>query len=116
MKVSRRGFALGAGALVAGGAVLATPPVQRALCGSPEQRYRAAAMASLGRACVACDPALSREAVAAQWQALGRPEGGRLDALVAEDFARDRVRNIDGWLFASSEVLAFAAAYHGIAA
>ncbi|MBM7406111.1 MULTISPECIES: hypothetical protein [Sphingomonas] len=116
MKLSRRGFAAGAGALLAGGAGLALPPVRRTLCGSPEQRYRQDAMASVGRACVRCDPALSRDAVRAGWRALGTPDGERLAALVAADFAEGRTRQVDGWLLASTEVLAFAAAYHGVTA
>ena len=114
MKLSRRGFAVGTGALLAGFAVLAVPPVRRTLCGSPEQRYREAAMASLGRACVLCDPSLARDSVAAEWEALGRPQGQRMAALVAADFTEGHVRQIDGWLLASTEVLAFAATYHGV--
>jgi hypothetical protein len=102
MKLSRRGFAAGAGALLAGGAGLALPPVRRTLCGSPEQRYRQDAMASIGR----CDPALSRDAVRAGWRALGTPDGERLAGLVAADFAEGRTRQVDGWLLASTEVLA----------
>ncbi|MCC2976470.1 hypothetical protein LK533_07255 [Sphingomonas sp. PL-96] len=116
MKLSRRGFAVGAGALLVGGAVLAVPPVRRSLCGSPEQRYRDTAMAALGRACVGCDPALSRDAVAAEWRVLDRPEGERRATLARADFASGRMRQLDGWLLAPSEVLAFAAAYHGLAA
>lgn len=114
MKVTRRGFAVGVGVVVTGGVVLATPPTRNALCGSPEEHYREASVARLGRACVACDPALTSAAVTSQWRELGAPSGATLEALVAADFDAGRVQHVDGWVLAASEMLAYAASYHRV--
>ena len=115
MKLSRRKLLAGGGiAAVGGAAVLALPPVRRSICGSPEDLYREASIAAVGRACVACDPALTRDEVARRWAALGAPDEAALAARSAADFGSGRVRQVDGWLLAESEVLGYAAAYHGL--
>lgn len=99
------------GAAVVGGAASLLPPVRNAICGSPEDNFAAALKVAVGARCVACNPQLTPERVFAQ---LGTLDDR--DAVFVErrtrDFVEGRIRNVDGWQLAETEVLSFAAAYY----
>jgi hypothetical protein len=107
----RRHWLLASGALAIGAIAGVTPPVKRAVCDTPEEIYQREGLVRLGRACVACNPALTEAAVLHKVAQLERMRPEELQAHVSREFAQGRVVQVEGWVISRSEATIFAGHY-----
>ncbi|MDP3749062.1 MAG: hypothetical protein Q8Q88_18640 [Phenylobacterium sp.] len=112
MKMDRRAWVLGGGALAVGGLTLNTPVARDLVCSGQTREYQQVGLARLGRACVACNPDFSEPLVAAEWAQIQAVGQAALNARIADDFAQGAIISVDGWQLARSEALVYAAAHY----